>query len=505
MGEVFNNHPEHQSGLEVDVRESLKALGARPTPEGARKVLVQIGRWSQGNHDRLGALPWSPTVLEASRWYREQQLSRTKESAIKDGYSDLTNVPFVCVDAKRTSFRDDAIGVRPRASTGRKVTSASKWEILISIADVSDLYATLQNIDKTSASHLAILREAAASRGVSRYDLPLGPLHLLPPVVLETLAFNTITAAGTKGDLQYPNRCVTVWVYIDEKSGKLLDAGIERTVISPPVALSYQQATALLEGKVDTSNNALLRRTGQVLGVVERSVLAWSQQRRQNSDAAQKREERLAVKEFVATQQLQHKKQRDDGRDGFQRTRGHRLVDASLDLYSYTTTGLLRRAKAPFPQQAGSGQARGGRVATAPLRRYVDGMAQRQALSVVPGYGGSPLTKAECKRVGEEATDAYNTVSNVRSIKKGTGAATGKGPSNQKSAIRSLQMYLSRDNRRVVPAVGTGRGNEVVISGVGALAKCKGIKGTLKPGEKLLVQVNKIDTDRGNVAVSRAR
>ena len=40
---------------------------------------------------------------------------------------NISSLPSICIDAKRASFRDDAIGVRPRASTGRKVVrDASK-------------------------------------------------------------------------------------------------------------------------------------------------------------------------------------------------------------------------------------------------------------------------------------------------------------------------------------------------------------------------------------------
>ena len=112
------------------------------------------------------------------------------------------------------------------------------------------------------------------------------------------------------------------------------------------------------------------------------------------------------------------------------------------------------------------------------------------------------MTKAECQRVSEEATNAYNTMSNIRSVKKAP-VAPAKQMFNQKSAVRSLKIHLSGGKRSVVPAVSTGRGNEVVITGVGALAKCKGVTGTLKPGEKILVKVLKIDENSGNVAVSQ--
>ena len=48
--------------------------------------------------------------------------------------------------------------------------------------------------------------------------------------------------------------------------------------------------------------------------------------------SAKKREERLNVKEMVAKEMNQGSPMRDVGSDGsFQRTRGHRLVDSSLN------------------------------------------------------------------------------------------------------------------------------------------------------------------------------
>jgi RNB domain len=444
--------------------------------------------------------------LQASRDYAKYRHGTNLQ---QEGLLDLTKLPFVCVDAPRTTFRDDAISVRPRRPASGKTSvsyEACPWEILIAITDVSDVYIDQNNDMLDEESQLPIcrklLREGAANRGVSRYDLPLGPLHLMPQVALEALAFDAVPATTINDNNKDPklHQAVVVWACIDETTGKVMDAGIERAMIANPIALSYQQASDLLEGNVDTSNDRRLHRTGQVLAVAERFLTAWDQQNRQTSDAAQKREERLALKEFVTQQQRQNL--RDN--DGFLRTRGHKLVDTSLNLYSYAAKALMRRAKAFLPQQAGSGQDRDGRVATAPLRRYVDGMAQRQILSVACGYGGPPMSKAECILVSQKATDSYNAISNIRSVRRDAPSmAFNKGSSQQKAAVRNLSMHLSGMVANIIiPAVTTGRGNEVVITGVGALAKCKGVNHAFKPGEKLQVQIHKMDVDSGNLSVT---
>lgn len=48
----------------------------------------------------------------------------------------------------------------------------------------------------------------------------------------------------------------------------------------------------------------------------------------------------------------------------------------------------------------------------------------------------------------------------------------------------------------------TGRNNEVVILGAGATARCRGVKGTLRSGEKMLVRVDEIDPEAGVLNVS---
>jgi RNB domain len=515
MGEALSaNSSDHpmddvtSKSLELHVRQALQSLNAPLTPEGARQLLVQMGRWS--DQAKAGDRAWSPVILQAAREYAKYRQSKNSQERVPEGVMDLTKLPFVCVDAPRTTFRDDAICIRPRRVTepsGKTGLSshACPWEILIAITDVSDIYmdqnSNMQEEESQVSVYRELLRDGAANRGVSRYDLPLGPLHLMPPVALAALAFDTgLPTTGSKNEKSRVHPAVVIWAWIDETTGKVMDAGIERAVIANPVALSYQQASDLLDGNVDTSNDLRLHRSRQVLAVVERTLIAWYQQRRQTSDAAQKREERLALKEFVSHHQ-QRQNRRDNYDEGFLRTRGHRLVDISLNLYSYVAKGMMRRSKAFLPQHAGSGQARDGRVATAPLRRYVDGMAQRQILSVACGHGGPPMSNAECIRVSQKATDSYNAISNIRSIRKGAPSIAFKNVSSlQKVAVRNLHLLGMAGS--IIPAVTTGRGNEVVITGVGALAKCKGVNHTFKPGQKLQVQIHKIDVDSGNVSVT---
>ena len=495
MGDVWKNersdYDEEENSLELDVREALSSMGLPLTADGATRALIQLGRWAQNDVENQSTRakviePWSAEVIDAARMlvtYREQRqveiASARKKSKQKhchdiDGRVDLSSLPCVCVDTKRATFRDDAIGIRLRSSTGRKVT-ASKWEILIHIADISNIY-----LDDNEAQ-FNLLKEAAERRGQSRY-LPFGPLHLLPPVALSALALST--------DDKLANECVTVWAYIDDRDGQLVEAGLERTIIGCPKALSFDDATKLLESDSKDVPKSLTN-IRAIITVAERNLSLWSQRRREHSQAAQKREKRLATKEFISQElsAASGNAARDDGVGGsFQRSRGHRLVDSSLDLYTIAVTSLMKQKNKPVPRAAG----RSSRLGTAPLRRYIDGMCQRQVIAVLCGHG-KPLSLDECKKASQIAARASDTVANIRSIKKRDGTTD----NTQRGALHKVARHISSTGARKLKAVSTGHNNEVVILGTGAVTRCRGVKGTMKGGQKLLVEVTTIDPERG--------
>jgi len=397
MGEVFN--PEELK-LEKDVRETLRTMNLPLTSEGASQALVQMGRWTSSTKSTLKQVvqPWSPQIMEAAQWYA----GLNWQDWMDDTRSDLRQLPAVCIDAKSTTFRDDAIGVRPRACTGRWLDGdASKWEIMIHITDVSDIYVPTSSVVPDKHGHLPTLLRAAESRGISRYDLPLGPIHLLPPIVLQTLSFSKTN----------PHRCVTLWVYVDERDGRLLDAGFERSIVAPPTQITYSEASKLMAANTAPSSKEISR-TRSILLLVERNLRLWKDRRVQESEAANKRERKLASRTSNTLNTLTDQDP-DDGSSGFQRTRGHQLVDMGLDLYSFAGRRLLQKAQMPVPTAAGAEVRKGGRLATAPLRRYIDGQSQRQLLAVTCDFG-YPMSLEECREAGSLANKARNAVASVR-------------------------------------------------------------------------------------------
>lgn len=401
MGEI----QDESNGVNLDVKRVLGDMELPCNPNGARQALVNMGQWSDDLSTAVQ--PWPKDILNAASLY--SQVDQTKLVS-KEDRVDLTNIPALCIDAKRTAFRDDAIGIRPRQSTGRKVNpQASKWELLIHIADVSDIYSDGSALSQTHGPEMKILEKAAEWRGTSRYDLPFGPLHLLPPSLLSSLGFSRRKES---------QRCVTIWVYIDERNGKILDSGIERTIIGKPIELSYVQASNLMnqtpyDCKVETEKNVRA-----ILLAIERNLQSWSLRRQEKSESARKRETKMTHKSAQARnlQEFVDPKALDDMNE-FQRTRAHRLVDTSLDLYGYVARGMAYRANAPLPSAKGAGLAQGGRVATAPLRRYIDGVCQRQLLAVLLNYG-SPISEKECRRIGRIANDSRNQIAHNKASRK---------------------------------------------------------------------------------------
>mmetsp|Transcript_27251 Transcript_27251/g.30609 ORF Transcript_27251/g.30609 Transcript_27251/m.30609 type:complete len:188 (-) Transcript_27251:61-624(-) len=178
-------------------------------------------------------------------------------------------------------------------------------------------------------------------------------------------------------------------------------------------------------------------------------------------------------------------------------------------LYESAFRLMRTKHKVMIPIQF-SGQHKDGggtRSASAPLRTYIHGLAQQQGLAVLCKYGGRPLSNEECKEVGRRATQSHN-------VRKRSWSAT-HGVKNhvswqQMKAVQSLQTHLTNHHHnknqhpaeRIVPAISTGSNSEVVIQGVGAVALCKGIPGTLKTGVKVMVKILEVNDKKGKVVVA---
>ncbi len=99
------------------------------------------------------------------------EIARTSQGQEADdnvlGRTDLLLLPCACVNAAHATFRDNAVGIRPQSSTGRRTNAAaSKWEVLIHVANVLNLYFESEEDNKAvtpgqSDSYVRVLQEAA--------------------------------------------------------------------------------------------------------------------------------------------------------------------------------------------------------------------------------------------------------------------------------------------------------------------------------------------------------
>jgi len=266
--------------------------------------------------------------------------------------------------------------------------------------------------------------------------------------------------------------------------------------------------------------------------VVEKTIQIWEDARLQESEGARGCKERLQAREFVSKQVYANKQQQYDtggGGDGrrrrgncpcrnkrrdavsdvsFQRTRGHLLVDSTMVLYESAFRLMRTKHKVMIPIQF-SGQHKDGagtRLASAPLRTYIHGLAHQQGLAVLCRYGGWPLSNEECKESEQRATQLQNFRKLSRSA---TNDVKNHASCQQMKVVQSLKTHLTNHHNknknqeeRIVPAISTGSDSEVVIQGVGAVALCKEIPGALKKGVKVMVKILEVDDKKRKVVVA---
>ena len=114
------------------------------------------------------------------------------------------------------------------------------------------------------------------------------------------------------------------------------------------------------------------------------------------------------------------------------------------------------------------------------------------------------MTKAECMQVGRIATEAVNSISNISPVKPSDHGTSKPISARQQKACRALKIHISGRASKPIAAISTGNPGEVVIIGVGAVASCRGIKGTLKAGDRIMVRIRELNVDLGTVSVSLA-
>ena len=116
------------------------------------------------------------------------------------------------------------------------------------------------------------------------------------------------------------------------------------------------------------------------------------------------------------------------------------------------------------------------------------------------------MTRKQCSEANKIATEAINNINNLKSSKKGSIDIRNDNDVLKKNkALRTIASHFASkgvdDKQRIVPALSTGNNNEVVLSGIGLLARCSGVQGTLKSGERVRVKITQVDVNKGVVKV----
>ncbi|TFJ82756.1 hypothetical protein NSK_005949 [Nannochloropsis salina CCMP1776] len=483
-------------GLSSTSQQVLKALGEPATPEGAKRVLLRAGYWTErrgagpGREENVAAetaaaqrmaAPWPEDILELAK----EALAKTERRRAALAKVQRPNRPgrrgphgrhdyrasglgAYALDPPGSEFADDALGFDPE--TG---------EVLIHIADVQAL------VEGTPE-----LEALARQRGEAIY-LPDGPLHLLPPPALQ---------AASLSDREV-NECVTAAVTLGP-DGSVLNARLLLSLVPPITRIRYDEANELLSASSLEDLPTYRRQAAQDLNVLLRA----SQARRA-----------LTKRSFSEGKRVSRVRRNTEGEleaIGFQRTPAHLMVDEFLALYSEAGRRFLKAHAVTLPLAPGSvsGGLDAARFGTGPLRRYTDVLAQQQMVSVLKGR--PPLSKSEVIRRMTQVNWQSKASQKLRSASRG------------KVLLESFATYCAAKAKAagqayaVVRATATGTGTEVMLPDAGLRSyvrlpggwKKKGKDGAgsrrlfdLEAGMEFEVHVLRVDPARGSIELEFAR
>jgi exoribonuclease R len=473
-----------------EAERALKQLGYTPSAQTARKLLLDMGVWTSQKElqqlelesklqqqtatddssstssssaaakpitkSRVSFLPWSAEALAAAQKLtelRERKTAVLTEGALADvkavgtplpnGRRDYRAAAFkvFCIDNGKANFLDDAVS-----------WDADNDELLIHVADVQG-----------SVSEGSVLDNVGKMRVGTQY-LPHAPLFMMPPVALEALSLSA----------KVPNEAVTVALKLNATTGAVESSRIMLTVLPPVVPLSYDAANALFASG-DTELTAIIELTRLSAAAAGRTC---------------------ATVPSKTVPLLQRDKSGNARSYTYKETPTHLLISEVLALYSSVAVDACRRAGAALPMLVGHGErvlTGRTRFATAPLRRFVDLLAQRQVCAVL---GKRPLLSK--KQVGDAVHQLTRRRNKVLAADR---------VEDEKLKYEALATHCNKSKsatglpHAVLQATATGRGNEVSINGLGVLVQIKGkkIQGWAA-GDAVSIQISNVDVRSQQVA-----
>lgn len=351
----------------------LRELEYEATPEAAAKLLGDLGQWARvrgasspltdpeqvdenaSDDIKSSSVPeWTfpASILELARELRNQAHERRSNWLSQDtgARRSLLEEPgtVFCVDDRNTNFLDDALSVH-------KVRNGFSARISVHIADVAGLIEPGSPID-------ALARDRAQSM-----YLPLRPLHMLPPPVMEAASFSTTL----------PTEAITVQLDFDLYRRKVVRWEVFPSVVPPVERLSYDEVDQLLQSNSRSIPGLLnAERCNEIraLAHVAPQLAAVADRRRQRSE----RRDEGAVSGVRLVRHSSHGREYRETQVSTYRSGGAHAVVADL---LASAGAVIRehaiRARVPLPEGRGA-HAYAMRCGTAPMRRYADLATQRQ-------------------------------------------------------------------------------------------------------------------------------
>lgn len=489
--EMYSLSPENLQPPKA-VRALLKRLKASPSPSGAKKVLLgsfadrnsgspELARKSlltklrkdkDINRTYSVVSTWGPGVLESAAELKKEMESKKVElvdmpisrvgkigvNGRADYRGNILEHPVICMDAKDTSFYDDAFSLSPE--TG---------EVLVHVVDVASVLRKYP-----------MLLDTAKERIGSTF-LPSGPSHMLPPQALDCLKLSSTS----------PNEVITVAISIDGVDGKIYGYRVFPSIIGPVTPVDVETADEILAGVgVDVSGDSkeISTRFGysnelvkdiRTLGVLIEKTVAretWIDSYLQSKQISSYR----LNKKTGRYRQVE-----------FQKSGSNRIVNALLTLYSNATHRYCTEKEINVPvawmNRDKEDSSRIRRFGTSPLRNWIAQLQQKQIRAALKME--LPLTRDECALA----------VSHHNNKRKAMSSLLGKG--REQMSFESFEAHCatilaSGQESVVLTAEGIGKGGYVKLKPFNLNGV---VSSSVEKGELVQVKVKKIQPESKSI------
>jgi len=495
------------------VKHLLKRLGQPATPEGAHKILKEMklrgdeamtkseaiaaaaaaaassvattsrnGDVTIGKSNNIvGAFgttfsvtPWTQDVLDAANSLCHEVTLKRKDLAEayvggragKRGPSGRMDYrpsselhPVICIDSRKASFLDDAFSLSP--DTG---------ELLVHIVDVSEYIRRYPSLQETAKDR------------ISTTFLPSGPLHMMPPQLLETLKLST----------KLPNEVITVAISVEADTGKLLGFRVFPSVVGPVFPIDVNTADELIAG---------IGKGSKLIGYPEAVVKDLLTAQQLVSKIIES--EKWVDVSFSSIQSRSYSLDKRSGTystDWVDKTPCNRMINAMLTMYSHSAVKFVESANIDYPvaweNRDRVDNTRIRRFATQPLRNWLAQLQQKQLRSALKLE--LPMTRKDCALAVQHHNSKRRLLAGMQSKgQQQTSFEALEAYCNSRTSLRRTggivganAVEKAADNDLVFNAEGLGEGGLVRIVGFNVQGLVK--KASVAKGEVVKVRISNI-------------